>query len=70
MAPPMEEMKVLHQMALEGSMSDIADQAQYLQELDDRYRPFARQPHKLCQDYQSKAILDLVEHYINRSSTT
>jgi CheY-like chemotaxis protein len=68
--PPMEEMQVLHRMALEGSMRDIADQAHYLEELDERYRPFARQLRKLCQEYQSKAILDLVEHYINRNSTT
>ncbi|MFU8788605.1 MAG: PAS domain S-box protein [Methylobacter sp.] len=68
--PPIEEMRVLHRMALEGSMHDIADHAQYLEELDARYRPFAGQLRKLCQKYQSKAILELVEHYINRNSTT
>lgn len=62
-APPREEMKVLHQMALEGSMRDIIRQTAYLEELDPRYRPFAGQLRKLSQDYQSKAVLDLVERY-------
>jgi len=68
-APPMAEMEILHQMALEGSMRDITSQAEYLEKLDDRYRPFAGQLRKLSQAYQSKAVLDLVERYINRIDT-
>ncbi|TAN70748.1 MAG: PAS domain S-box protein [Methylobacter sp.] len=64
-APPMEDMQVLHQLALEGSMKDIIHQTVHLEELDERYRPFAEQLRKLSQDYQSKAVLDLVERYIN-----
>jgi len=69
-APPMAEMEILHQMALEGSMRDITSQAEYLEKLDDRYRPFAGQLRKLSQAYQSKAVLELVERYINRIGTT
>jgi PAS domain S-box-containing protein len=66
--PPMEEMSVLHRMAQEGSMRDIIQQTERLQALDERYRPFAEQLRKLCQNYQSKAVLDLVELYINRNA--
>jgi len=64
--PPMEEMNVLHQLAQEGSMRDIIQHSEYLAELDAVYRPFAEQLRSLAQGYQSKAILDLVERYINR----
>ena len=50
-------------------MRDIIRQAAHLEELDQRYRPFAEQLRALAQGYQSKAILDLVERYINRTGT-
>jgi len=65
-APPMEEMRILHQLAEEGSMRDIITQADYLRGLDPRYRPFAEQLRGLAKGYQSKAVLDLVERYIDR----
>ncbi|MGZ8158961.1 MAG: PAS domain S-box protein [Methylobacter sp.] len=64
--PPLEEMKVLHRLAQEGSMRDIIGQAAYLGDLDERYRPFAEQLRMLARGYQSKAILDLINRYINR----
>ncbi len=68
-APPLEEMKILHQLAEEGSMRDIIVHADYLGELDTRYRPFAEQLRSLAKVYQSKAVLDLVERYIDRIIT-
>lgn len=65
-APPMEEMTILHRLAQEGSMRDIILHAAHLEELDQRYAPFAAQLRTLAQGYQSKAILDLVERYIDR----
>ncbi len=64
-APPLEEMNMLHRLAQEGSMRDIIRQTTHLERLDPRYRPFAEQLRALAQGYQSKAILDLVERYIN-----
>ncbi|MFZ2406624.1 MAG: PAS domain S-box protein [Methylobacter sp.] len=64
--PPLEEMKILHRLAQEGSMRDIIGQAAYLGDLDERYRPFAEQLRMLARGYQSKAILNLVNRYINR----
>jgi len=65
--PPLEEMNILHRLAKEGSMRDIIRQAGHLEELDRCYGPFAEKLRGLAQGYQSKAILDLVERYINRS---
>ena len=66
--PPLDEMKVLLQLAEEGSMRDIITRADYLGELDARYRLFVGQLKALAKGYQSKAVLDLVEYYINRDS--
>jgi CheY-like chemotaxis protein len=60
-APPREEMEVLHALALEGNMRDIRERAAYLLTLGDRYRPFADRLDRLAQDYQSHALLTLVE---------
>ncbi|EGW22894.1 multi-sensor hybrid histidine kinase [Methylobacter tundripaludum SV96] len=68
--PPLEEMAILHRLAQEGSMRDIILQTTYLEGLDQSYRPFAAQLRALAQDYQSKAILDLVEGYIDSIVTT
>jgi len=67
--PPLEEIKILYRLAQEGSMRDIIRQAAYLAELDERYRPFAEQLCILAQGYQSKAILEMVERYINKNPT-
>ncbi len=70
LVPPLDEMNVLHRLAQEGSMRDIIRQATYLEELDQRYRPFAVQLRVFAQSYQSKAVLELVERYINSTGTT
>lgn len=69
-APPLKEMRVLHHLAQQGSMRDIIRQAEYLAKLDDRYRPFAERLRRLAKAYQSKAIMDLVERYLNRKHMT
>jgi len=45
-------------------MRDIIRQTVHLEELDPRYSPFAGQLRVLAQNYQSKAILELVERHI------
>lgn len=62
--PPLEEMEILHQLARLGSMQKILQRAAYLVELDKRYRPFANQLSLLAKSYQSKAILSLVQRYM------
>jgi len=67
--PPREEIEVLHQMALQGSMRDIARRAAHLAGLDERYRPFADQLLTLANQFQSKAILALVEQHLRSTGT-
>ena len=62
-APPTEEMEVLHRLAKLGNMREIMAQADQLAKLDERYRPFANQLSALARDYQSKAVLRLVEEH-------
>ncbi len=61
-------MRHLHQLALAGNMRDIRHYAQHLAALDERYRPFADKLQELAREYQSKAILTLVEQYLEPAS--
>jgi hypothetical protein len=61
--PPREEIEQLYQLARLGNMQRIQAQANHLQELDVRYAPLANQLRKLAENYQSKAIVALVELY-------
>lgn len=51
MAPPAEEMEVLHRLAKLGNMRDIMAQLDHLAELDKRYRPFANPLGLLARTY-------------------
>lgn len=62
-APPAEEMEVLHRLAKLGNMRDIVAQVDHLAELDKRYRPFVNQLGSLARTYQSKAVLRLVDEH-------
>jgi PAS domain S-box-containing protein len=64
-APPAHELSVLHRLALLGNMRDIAQEAAYLSELDERYGAFADELKSLAKGYQSKAILRLVERHMD-----
>lgn len=65
-APPPEEMAMLHQLAMRGSMKEIRMRADYLAQLDERYASFAQKLRTLADDYQSQSILEMVEQYINK----
>ena len=62
-APPQEEIEQLYYLAKLGDMQRICSQADYLKELDSRYASFAQQLRHLAENYQSKAIVTLVERY-------
>jgi CheY-like chemotaxis protein len=66
--PPQQEIKILHELALRGNMRDIRQHATSLDELDERYRPFADKLHQLAREYQSKAILNFVEQYLEQAN--
>jgi signal transduction histidine kinase len=66
--PPQEEIRVLQRLALAGNMRDIRDYAAHIAQLDERYRPFAARLQVLAKDYQSKAIVSLVEQALDENS--
>jgi CheY-like chemotaxis protein len=65
-APPPDEIKALHHLARLGDMRAIVQHAAHLNELDERYRPFADHLYQLAKHYRSKAVLSFVEHYLER----
>jgi CheY-like chemotaxis protein len=67
-APPADEMETLHDLARMGNMQRIVEYANYLVQLDERYRPFANQLRSLAKNYESKALLNLVERYLHSDS--
>jgi len=67
-APPAEEMEALHDLARLGNMQRIMEYASHLVQLDERYRPFANQLRSLAKNYESKALLNLVEQYLHSES--
>jgi PAS domain S-box-containing protein len=65
--PPPDEMTALHQLALAGNMRKIRERADYLKQLDPRYAWLARKLRSLTETYQSKAIVALVERYLEKT---
>ncbi|MDJ0687939.1 MAG: CHASE domain-containing protein [Xenococcaceae cyanobacterium MO_188.B32] len=64
--PPVEDLKVLYELAMLGSMTKIRQWAISLEELDAQYKPFAERLKQLSQDFQEKAIVNLVEQYLTQ----
>ena len=60
---PPDEIETLYQLARLGNMQSLCARADYLKGLDPRYVPFAQQLRTLAENYQSKAILALVERF-------
>lgn len=62
--PPLEEMVILHELAMLGSMKKIRERAIYLEELNEQYAPLANQIKDLASSFQEKAIVNLIEQYL------
>jgi signal transduction histidine kinase/DNA-binding response OmpR family regulator len=62
--PPPERLTVLHRIAMEGNIREVKTQAAQLMQLDVRYRAFAEKLNELATNYQTRAILALVEKYL------
>jgi signal transduction histidine kinase/ligand-binding sensor domain-containing protein/FixJ family two-component response regulator len=61
--PALAEMEGLIDVARTGNMRAIKDYAEHLIALDTQYRQFAEEIKHLANEYQSKALLKLVEKY-------
>lgn len=64
--PPEAEMDVLHRLALRGNMRSINQHADYLVSLDLRFSPFAEKLRSMTKEYQSEAILKLIEQHLQK----
>ena len=63
-APPLEELEILYELAMLGSMKKIQQRAIYLEELDEQYAPLASKLKELTRGFQEKAIVSLIEQYL------
>lgn len=61
-ALPAEAMDELHRLARDGNMRGITQWAEHVAASDPPHAPFAARLQQLAKAYQSKAILQLVEH--------
>ncbi|SFU45257.1 ATP-binding protein [Pseudoduganella namucuonensis] len=66
--PPPADIERLHALAMAGNMRSIRDYAAELGERDPRYRPFADKLRLLAEGYQSRALLELASHHLERSA--
>ena len=63
-APPPEEMEILYELAMLGSMKKIRERAIYLEQLGEEYAPLAAKLQELAQGFQEKAIVNLIKQYL------
>ena len=64
--PPVEDLETLYELAMLGSMKKIRQWAISLEESDAKYKPFATRLKELSQNFQEKAIVNLVEQCLHR----
>lgn len=62
--PPSEEMETFYQLALAGNVRNINQYARTLMARDPRYKGFADKLCFLAEDYQTRAILALIEQHM------
>ncbi|MEW6494608.1 MAG: ATP-binding protein [Cyanobacteriota bacterium] len=63
-APPPEELAVLLDLAMRGNLRKIGEQARCLEQLDERFAPFASQLRQLAQGFQVKQIREFLKAYM------
>ena len=62
--PPVEELEALYELTMMGKMLKVREQAMQLEELDDKYIPFARQIQQLAKEFDEEQIVALIEGYL------
>ncbi|MGB0389471.1 MAG: ATP-binding response regulator, partial [Ardenticatenaceae bacterium] len=64
-APPTEQLELLHELASLGRMSAIRQRLAHIEQLDSQYAPFANQVRKLARGFEDEKILALVEKHMS-----
>ncbi|MEG4942351.1 PAS domain S-box protein [Microcoleus sp. F4-D5] len=62
-APPATEMERLYQLAMEGNFLEIVKQAALIEEIDQKYIPFAKILHQMAKEFQDEEILTFIQSY-------
>ncbi len=62
--PPPDELDALYELARFGNMDRIRQRSLHLEELDEKYAPFARKLRALAEDFEDERILALVKQFI------
>jgi PAS domain S-box-containing protein len=62
-APPPEEIAVLFDLAMRGNIRGILEKAVRLEQLDDRFVPFASELRQLAKGFQTKQIQEFLKPY-------
>jgi predicted ATPase/signal transduction histidine kinase/CheY-like chemotaxis protein/tRNA A-37 threonylcarbamoyl transferase component Bud32 len=62
-APPAEELAVLVDLAMRGDLRGITQRAAKLEELEQRWVPFATHLRQLAKDFKGKQILEFLKKY-------
>lgn len=61
--PPPETIAILFDLAMKGEIPTLGKQAEQLEALDERYKPFARKLRQLVEEFNEDQILMLIERY-------
>jgi PAS domain S-box-containing protein len=64
--PSIVEVEELHRLALRGSMRDITQYADHLEGIDIAYQAFSGELRRLAENFESQALLRLIEYYLGR----
>ncbi len=65
--PSPEELNILYELARRGNLRAIEEQASRLETMDVGLRPFARRLRQLAQAFEDRAVVALIEQYIEES---
>ena len=63
--PPPDELDALYELARFGSMDRIRQRSLHLEELDEKYAPFARKLRALADDFEDERILELIRDFMD-----
>ena len=66
--PPPEEMEAFYELAMFGDMSLIRERSRYLEELDRKYRPFAKRLYDLAAALEDEQIVAFLEQYMEQTA--
>jgi hypothetical protein len=65
--PPPAELEAVYELAMEGRMRQVREQAAHIEELDEKYIPFSRKIQQLAKSFEDEQIIALVEKYLEEN---